>query len=291
MKVLYFDCSSGISGDMTVSSLIDLGVPEKVIRDGLALIELDGEFSVDIYKAAKNGIMASRFDVILSGDTSDAPHAHTHDHDVGHGGEHQHIHEHGYKHGHEHIHEHDHDHSHSHNHRTMKIIREMILSSQLDMAVKDTAVAIFEKLAQAEGKVHGKPAEEVGFHEVGAVDSIVDIVAASIALNYLRPDKIVFSVIREGTGHVMCQHGLIPVPVPATLELLNMSGAQIEFTSVRGEMVTPTGAAIAAALGDELGKPCPAGKIVALGYGSGKKDFDHPNVLRTHAGGNRRSRA
>ncbi len=258
MKTLYFECSSGISGDMTVASLLDLGVSGEALQQGLASLKLDG-YTVQVSRTQKCGISATRFDVHIEDEAQeDAAHSHTHEHD------HPHTHA-----------------AHAHTHRNLSDIKDIINSSGLNRNVKTLANAIFERLAQAEGKIHGLPAEQVHFHEVGAVDSIVDIVAAAICIDQLSPDAVMFSVMREGTGFINCQHGLIPVPAPATLELLKTCGAQIEFTDTQGEMITPTGAAIAAATGSAFGAVCPQGRVIATGYGAGKKDFTHPNLLRT----------
>jgi uncharacterized protein (TIGR00299 family) protein len=162
----------------------------------------------------------------------------------------------------------------------MRDIRALIGGSSLPEKVKRTALDIFSKIAVAEGKVHGRPPDEVHFHEVGAVDSIVDIVAFALCLHTLSPDRVVCSPIREGHGFVRCQHGLIPVPAPATLELLKDCGAVLRPADAEGEMVTPTGAGILAAVASRFGEPLPAGTVVGTGYGAGAKDFPHPNVLR-----------
>ena len=269
MKTLYFDCFSGISGDMTVAALIDLGVSPRVIDEGLRSLALDG-YQIDYFREKKNGIDAQRFSVILPDSGCEYIEEEAH-----------HDHEHSHDQGHEHHHSHDHDHAvHSHFHRGLPEITKIIEESALSERVKIRALAIFNLLAEAEAKVHATEKEKVHFHEVGAVDSIVDIVAASIALEEIGADKIAFSKIREGTGFVNCQHGLIPVPVPATLELMKSCGAELLCTDIPGEMVTPTGAAIAAQSGSIFGVSCPAGKIAAVGYGAGKKNFPHPNTLR-----------
>ena len=290
MKTLYFECMSGISGDMTVSALLDLGVDRDMLLHQLSLLKLGG-YHIETGHRIKNGIQAAAFDVILD-DTHEcalmdcAAQEHTHaedcDHENTHEAAHDHGHDHGHEHGHEHEHEREHEHAHGHNHsaRGLVEIDTIIDQSVLGDRVKETAKRIFRVLAEAEGEVHGKPPEEVHFHEVGAVDSIVDIVSTAICIDQLAPDRIVFSTLREGFGFVRCQHGLMPVPAPATLKLLQKCGAAVEFIQVRGEMVTPTGAAIVASLADQTGAVCPSGRIVAVGYGSGKKDFEHPNVLR-----------
>ena len=237
MRTLYFDCFSGISGDMAVASMIDLGVPDDVIRQGLAGLPLDG-FRVHWPKTCKNGIRAVSFRVSESMEE-----------------------------------EHP-------RHRTLPDIENLLIPSGLPADVLAMTLRVFRLLAETEGGIHGLPADQVRFHEVGAVDSLVDIVAAACCLSWLSPDRVVFSTLREGCGTVLCAHGVLPVPSPATLAILASCGAEVEFTRTQGEMITPTGAAIVAAFGDEYGSPCPPGRVMAVGYGAGDRDFGHPNVLR-----------
>ena len=156
----------------------------------------------------------------------------------------------------------------------------MIENSGLSGRVKETSLKIFTVLAEAEGKVHGKPPEEVGFHEVGAVDSIIDIVGTAVCLENLGIDRIVYSRICEGRGQVRCQHGLMPVPVPAVLELARKYGLSLTLTDTEGEMVTPTGAAVLAALGDHEEDPLGGRRIAGIGLGAGNREYERANVLR-----------
>ncbi|MDR1156864.1 MAG: nickel pincer cofactor biosynthesis protein LarC [Oscillospiraceae bacterium] len=257
MKILYLDCFSGISGDMTVAALTDLGAPPDVVDEGLRTLGLDG-YQTQWTSVQKNGIGARQFTVLLEGDERDGRAARPRD-------------------GHPDAHTHG---GHGHGHRTMGDIRALLTASALPRAVQARALSVFEVIAQAEGAIHGKPPEEVHFHEVGAVDSIVDIVAVALCLAHLAPDEIHVSRLREGHGFVLCRHGRIPVPAPATLAILQACGAPVVFTDVEGEMITPTGAGLVAALAARTGVPCPAGIVRAVGYGAGHKDFDHPNLLR-----------
>jgi len=289
VKTLYFDCFSGISGDMAVAALLDLGVPGEVVRQALIGLPLDGA-EVSWGKAAKNGIQATRFTVSEPMSGHGHEHGHTHTHEHGHESGHEHAHGHTHTHAHEHGHEHGHTHEPmsghgtaghaSPPHRTLTDIEAILGAAGLPPDAAATARRIFRLIAEAEGTIHGRPASEVHFHEVGAVDSLVDIVAASACIAWLAPDRVVFSPLREGRGTIDCAHGVLPVPAPATLAILAARGIPVAFTDTIGEMVTPTGAGLAAALGDAFGLPCPSGRVLAVGYGAGQRDFAHPNLLR-----------
>lgn len=254
-RKLYLECYSGISGDMTVAALTDLGVEEAYLRQELAKLHLDG-YEIKISRTKKNQITAADFDVILKEDGE--MHGHSHDHS--HPGE-------------------GHEHSHSHSHNSYKEISELISQSELNSRVKEMSLKIFHVIAEAEAKVHGMPVDQVHFHEVGAVDSIVDITAAAICLDKLGFDSILTSELWEGKGTTWCQHGRIPVPAPAVLEMLADHRIPVKFTPVEGEMITPTGAGIAAALTAE--RKLPERFVVEkVGVGAGKKDFPHANILR-----------
>lgn len=270
MKVLYFDCFSGISGDMTLGALLDLGVSQEHLIESLKALKIEDEYRLSINKELKNGIMGTKVDVLLNEE-----HEHHHDH----------AHEHSHNHHHDkeaavtHAHSHSHNHPHEHEHRSYKSIVKMIDDSNLNDNVKEISKRIFAVIAEAEGKIHGKPMEEVHFHEVGAVDSIVDIVGTAICIDALKPDKIIFSKIPLSKGFVKCQHGVFPLPAPASLEILKE--IPVYFTDVNFELVTPTGAGIVKALADSFddsGDMC----IKKIGYGLGKKTYEKPNVLRVY---------
>ncbi len=262
-KTLYLECRSGISGDMTVAALLDLGATEENLRHTLAQLPLDG-YEIRIGRVQKSGLDACDFDVILEEEKG----AHVH---------HEHAHHHGMHHQ-EHGEEHHHAHSpHAHVHRTWRDIEQMLDGAGLKPRVLELSKQMFRIVAEAEGKVHGRPADEVHFHEVGAVDSIVDIVSAAACMEELNIDKVVASDIWEGQGHVHCQHGILPVPVPAVLEIASGHGLTLKQTEQQGEMVTPTGAAIAAL---SEGKKPEKFMIEKIGLGAGKKEFPRANVLR-----------
>ena len=251
MRVLYFDAFAGVSGDMTVGALLALGLDLEELRAQLATLPVHG-YTLQATRRLVNAITAVKFDVALDDD--------------------------GHSHAHGHGHEHHHGHSHGHGHRSYGEIRRMIDDSRLAPRVKDTAQAIFVRLAEAEGRVHGVATEAVTFHEVGAVDSIVDIVGTAIGLAALGIDRVYASALPLGSGLVRSQHGIIPVPGPATAELLR--GFPVRVGEGEAELVTPTGAAIVAALVDPSA-PVPPLQIDAVGYGAGTRTLaDRPNLLR-----------
>lgn len=273
MKILVYDPFSGISGDMHMGAMVDLGVPRQYLIDSLKALNLPGwhlEFKAD----QRKGISGTRAIVAVEGED----HGHDHEHDHEHEHEHHTHHDHG---GHDHTHEHgaheEPEHGHSHPHRGLKEIREIVEKSALSQRVKERSMRMFDLIARAEGKVHGKDPEEVHFHEVGAVDSIVDIVAAAAAIEYLAPDKILSFPPELGGGFVRCAHGKIPVPAPATVEIL--SGVESRRGAVQKETTTPTGAAILKANVHEFVETS-AYKVSRTGYGVGSRDTEIPNVLR-----------
>jgi uncharacterized protein (TIGR00299 family) protein len=304
MKILYYDCFAGISGDMNLAAMIDLGVDVGYLTGELQKLKLEG-YEIRVSEQQRKGITGTQVDVLLTGNEHE--HDHHHDHVHSHGNE-QHGHSHGHHHGpssifeglkrriipeyykeleSEHKHGHDeggylhlHHHEH-HGHRNLGDIGKIICESDLGDNVKKMSMDIFRMVAQAEAKIHGKPLEEVHFHEVGAVDSIVDIVGAAICIDYLAPDRIIASPVEMGGGFVNCAHGTFPVPAPATLEI--MKGKPMKLGAVPFETATPTGVAILAALADEFTET-PAFTIVKTGYGIGHRDTEIPNVLRVCIG-------
>lgn len=333
-RTLYLECYSGISGDMTVAALLDLGADQKVLEKALSSIRADG-FRTEITRVKKSGLDACDFSVILDKNHENHDHdmeylhghsieqahhvhteEHTHVHDCtetanGHfcteesdyGKEHAHTEEPGHEeepfyteepdrgmedlhtektaHGHRSFHtgESGHDHGHIHEHRGMKEIREILLNSEMTDRAKETALHIFQILAKAEAKAHGVSEEQVHFHEVGAVDSIVDIAAAAVCLDDLDITEVIVPKLCEGTGFVRCQHGTLPVPVPAVVNIVQQNRLTLKITDIEGELVTPTGAAIVAAIktSDCLPEKFTVDKT---GIGAGKRKYACPGILR-----------
>ncbi|MCX7710103.1 MAG: nickel pincer cofactor biosynthesis protein LarC [Clostridia bacterium] len=282
MKVLYFDCFSGISGDMTLGALIDLGIDKELVKSELDKLNLAG-YDIVIDKKIVNGITGTDVHVILHQDLDQLKseqHRHEHeDHD-------DHHHHHGHHH-HEHPdHEHQnhrHHHQHDHHARNLMDIEALIDASDLKQSVKNFSKQVFREIAKAEAKVHHKAIHEVHFHEVGAVDSIVDIVGTAICLEILGVEKVYSSPLHDGKGFIKCQHGIIPVPVPAVMEMLSDSKIPLITEEVNTELVTPTGMGIIKCLASEFGN-MPAVTIDKVGYGMGKRNTGRFNALRVVMG-------
>lgn len=281
-QTLYLECYSGISGDMTVAALLDLGADEDVLRQVLDSLPLQG-FRIEISRVMKSGIDACDFNVILENDDN-------HDHDMeylyGHMHHKEHVHDAGegmHAHSqqplHSHTHGHEHHHTHSHVHRGMREIREIIEKGNMTEGARSLALKIFSILAEAESKAHRVPVEEVHFHEVGAVDSIVDIVAVAVCLDNLHIKNVIVPELREGKGTVRCQHGILPVPVPAVINIMQAYSLPVQITDITGELVTPTGAAIVAAVRTAGSLPRRF-TIKKTGLGAGKREYECPGILR-----------
>lgn len=237
---------------MTVAALIGLGVPKEKLIKALQSIPVK-DFDIEITEVKKSGLLANDFNVILKEDN--------HDHDM------------------EYLHGHSHHHEHHHSHRGLKEIKKIIDETQISEKAKKIAKKIFKILAEAEAKVHGTKIDEVHFHEVGATDSIVDIIAIAFCLDYLNLSEVVVSPLYEGKGMIRCQHGLIPIPAPATLNIVSDYKLNLHLTDVEGELVTPTGAATIAAIktGDKLPNNY---EIVKVGIGAGKRKYETAGILR-----------
>jgi hypothetical protein len=267
MKILYLDIFSGIAGDMFIAALLDLGVDAAKLERELKKLKLDG-WHLHIARGQKSAIAGVKFDVHL---------AHHHGHAPDH---HHQEHEHSHEHPHDHAHE-EHDHA---DQRNFAEIKKIISRSRLSAWVKQKSVAVFQRIAVAEGKIHGLPADEVHFHEVGAVDSIVDIVGAAIALELLGKPRVFASPVVEGTGWINCAHGKFPVPAPATLAILGARKIPVSQCDEPHELVTPTGAALLAEFVESFGA---MENLVAekIGFGLGTRDNQtRPNVLRAVLG-------
>lgn len=256
MKTLYFDCSSGISGNMTLGALLEIVGDEKYLLEELKKLNIDG-YKIEISKQVKNGITGTYVNVLLE-------HEHHHSHED----EHEHYH---------------HEHHHHHEHRNLNDVNNIIDNSSLDNNTKDLAKRIFLRVAKAESKVHNKPLDEVHFHEVGAIDSIVDIVGTAILINKINPDKIISSIVNDGYGFIECAHGTMTVPVPATSEIFANSNVKFRQIDIDTELVTPTGAAIIAELAEDF-ITLPAMVTEKIGWGTGTKDLKIPNVLKVYFG-------
>lgn len=268
---LYLECYAGISGDMTVAALLDLGADQDVLNETLNSLSISGQFQTKISRVSKSGLDACDFDVVLEREN--------HDHDMHYLHGHDHHHEHTHDHDHHHEHTHGHGHDHHHEHRGLIEIQGIIRCSRMTERAKELAEKIFDILANAEAKAHGKPKTEVHFHEVGAVDSIVDIAAVAICLDNLGIEDVIIPTLYEGSGTVRCQHGVLPIPVPAVANIVNAENLTLRITETEGEFVTPTGAAIAAAIRTEEKLP-ENFRILKTGIGAGKRNYERPSILR-----------
>jgi len=279
MKTLYLDLFSGISGDMFLGALLDLGLDFKELEHELSKLGVGG-YHIHAARTHKGSIAGTKFDVHL-----DSEHHHHHEQVEAHESSHSHSHTHSHDHSHGHAHDHADTHSHSHDQeRTFTQIKELIHRSALSDWVKQKSIAVFQHIAVAEGKIHGLPPGEVHFHEVGALDSIVDIVGACVGLELLGRPRLLASPVIEGNGWVDCAHGRFPVPAPATLAILGARGIPLSQCNETQELVTPTGAALLAELVDTFG---PMEGLVAekIGFGLGTRENKaRPNVLRAILG-------
>jgi uncharacterized protein (TIGR00299 family) protein len=295
MRIAYLDCFSGMSGDMLLGALVDAGVPAKLFEDTAAALNIGAH--LEISRVNRSGIGATKVDIFVNGEkelprevfAEQQSRAHKHEHDHGH--------EHAHKHGPEHVELREHNYSqsghegtragapapHGHEHgRGLSEIRGIIHRASISDGAKRTAIAIFEALGAAEAKVHNTEIDKVHFHEVGAVDAMVDIICSAVGAEALGVDEIVCSPLNVGGGTVKCVHGVLPVPVPATVELLQ--GAPVYSSGIQVELVTPTGAAIVKVLAKRFAT-FPAMTIEKSGYGAGSRDFaGHANVVRLTIG-------
>ena len=308
MKILYFDCATGISGNMAIGALLEICDGEQYLRDELAKLGVPG-YQLNVIKRDSHGIDGTYVEVLEAntGIPVDAihdgnknvgssatlglhhGHTHSHHHELDSSPEHQ-------SHGHYHDHEHDHsldnhchnhqddnDNNHNHVHRTYADIKQIIEGSGITEAAKELSRSMFQKVAAAEAAVHGKPIDEVHFHEVGAIDSIVDIVSVAILMDYINPDRVISSVVSDGYGTIKCAHGVLSVPVPATSMIYKNEKIRFKQIEVPTELVTPTGAAIISTFAESYGL-MPEMNLNKIGIGVGSRNIGGPNTLRVFLG-------
>jgi pyridinium-3,5-bisthiocarboxylic acid mononucleotide nickel chelatase len=284
MRIAYLDCFAGISGDMFLGALIDAGVDPAILHEAVAALDLNATLKIE--KVDRSGISSTKIHVydgakLAEENSTLASPVHNHPHEDDQDHQHIHTHQHQPKTQHQHKAGHAHDHGHSHG-RSLTVIRDLISAASLAPAVKHSAIQTFELLGASEAKIHNVPVEKIHFHEVGAIDAIVDIVAASAGIHALSMDKWSCSPLNIGGGMVDCAHGRFPVPAPATADLLR--GLPTYSAHIEKELVTPTGAAIIRALAPTFG-PQPAMRVEQIGYGAGTRNpKDFPNVLRLSIG-------
>lgn len=310
MKILYFDCATGISGNMAIGALLEICDGEQYLRDELAKLGVPG-YQLNVIKRDSHGIDGTYVEVLEantgipvdaihdgnknvgSSATLGLHHGHTHSHQHGLNLSPEH-HSHGHCHEHEHNHsldnhcdnhqdDHDNNHNHNHVHRTYADIKQIIERSGITEDAKNLSKSMFHKVAVAEAKVHGKPIDEVHFHEVGAIDSIVDIVSVAILMDYIKPDRVISSVVSDGCGTIKCAHGVLSVPVPATSMIYKNEHIRFKQIEVPTELVTPTGAAIISTFAESYGL-MPEMNLNKIGIGVGSRNIGGPNTLRVFLG-------
>ncbi len=306
MKTLYLECNMGAAGDMLTAALLELLPDPDNFVDRLNGLGIPG-VRFEAEKTEKCGITGTHMAVSFQGEEEesvDVPHEHHHEHNHDHEHEHEHEHEHDHEHEHhhdhehehhhdhehehehEHDHEHDHDHGHDHNghhhvHHGLGDIEHVVSHLDLPQDVRDDVTAVYRLIAEAEGHVHGKPMDEIHFHEVGTMDAVADVTAVCLLMHELAPDRVVASPIHVGSGQVKCAHGILPVPAPATAYLLN--GIPTYGGDVEGELCTPTGAALIRYFVESFGSQ-PQMRVEKIGYGCGKKEFERANCVRASIG-------
>ena len=310
MKILYFDCATGISGNMAIGALLEICDGEQYLRDELAKLGVPG-YQLNVIKRDSHGIDGTYVEVLEANTGIPVDAIHDGNKNVGssatlglhHGHTHSHHHEldsspEHHSHGHYHDHEHDHsldnhchnhqddndnNHNHNHVHRTYTDIKQIIEGSGITEAAKELSRSMFQKVAAAEAAVHGKPIDEVHFHEVGAIDSIVDIVSVAILMDYINPDRVISSVVSDGYGTIKCAHGVLSVPVPATSMMYKNEKIRFKQIEVPTELVTPTGAAIISTFAESYGL-IPEMNLNKIGIGVGSRNIGGPNALRVFLG-------
>lgn len=309
MRILYIECAMGAAGDMLMGALSELIDDADEFVSHMNGMGLKG-VKVEREQATRCGIVGTHMRVLIDGleelehdhdeaheHIADAGREHEHDHEHDHGHDHDHEHDHGHDHGHDHEHDHGHDHGHNHEHGHSHNHHHEHAHHHIHTALTDVAAAIdalaiapevkrradeaYALIAQAEAHAHGRPVEQVHFHEVGAADAIADVVGVCELIERIAPDRIVVSPINLGSGMTRCAHGMVPVPAPATAYILR--GVPVYGSAIRGELCTPTGAALLRMLADDFG-PMPLMRIEAIGYGCGTKEFPAANCVRAYLG-------
>ena len=273
MKTLYLECNMGAAGDMLTAALLELTEDRQAFIDRMNALRLPG-VRVCAEPAVKCGITGTHMKVTVNGVEEEAGDDHHHDHD------HDHHHDHSHE-DHDHHHDHEDDHHHEHHHASMADIDALIDSLAVSEQVKADAKTVYALIAEAESKVHGRPVTEIHFHEVGTMDAVADVVGVCLLMEQLAPEEVIASPVHTGSGHVHCAHGILPVPAPATAMILQ--GIPSYSTGVKGELCTPTGAALLKHFANRFGDR-PIMTVSAIGYGMGKKDFDQANCVRAFLG-------
>jgi uncharacterized protein (TIGR00299 family) protein len=290
MKTLYIECNMGAAGDMLMAALLELLPDKGAFLDKINNLGISG-VRVSAEPSVKCGITGTHVSVSI-GDTEETSidvditehtHEHSHDHQHSHDHDHEHHHHpHEHKHDHEHHHPHEHDHDHEHHqHRGLSDIEAVLSDLNVSQNVKKDALAIYRLIAEAESHVHGVPVSQIHFHEVGNLDAVVDITGVCLLMEELAPDKVTVSPVHVGSGFVRCAHGVLPVPAPATAHIL--TGVPFYGGRIKGELCTPTGAAILKYFADDFGS-MPEMRVSKTGYGMGKKDFEAANCVRVFIG-------
>ena len=279
MKTLYLSCEMGAAGDMLMAALYELIEDKAAFLD--AMNRLLPDVTVTAEESVKCGIRGTHMRVSIRGEEEESHdhehHHHDHEHPHDHVHDHEHHHDHIHEHPHDHEHDHEHHHEHPHVHAGLNDICGILENLPLPETVKENAKAVYASIAKAESEVHGTTVTEVHFHEVGALDAVVDVAGVCLLMELLKPDRVLCSPVHVGSGMVKCAHGLLPVPAPATAKLL--SGVPIYGGSIRGELCTPTGAALLRHFASEFG-PIPLMTLRKTGFGMGKKDFEACNAVR-----------
>ena len=283
MKTLYLECTMGAAGDMLTAALLELTEDRQAFIDKMNALGLPG-VTVAAEPAVKCGITGTHMKVTVNGaeeEPEDVHDGHHHDHHHDHDHGHEHHHDHDHEHHHDHDHDHHHDHEHHHHHASVADIEALIDGLKVSDKVKADAKAVYALIADAESRVHGRPVSEIHFHEVGTMDAAADVIGVCLLMEQLAPEQVIVSPVHTGSGHVHCAHGILPVPAPATALLLE--GIPSYGGQVKGELCTPTGAALLRYFASRFGDR-PVMATAAVGYGMGKKDFEQANCLRAFLG-------